>query len=213
MLQRDALGSLLRRYGSIERLDLFSCTGLDDVALAASVADGGAPMLRQIRLRRASGVGWRGLAAMVAACPKLETVDLSHCVGVGDREAAALAGLPGLKELKLDKCLKVTDVGLAKVAVGCPGLERLGIKWCLEISDVGIELLVKKCRELKELDISYLKVCDFFVRSDCLFDVLNWRKVLFLVIFLLCFSTRDLRNNRKPSGICLYSCKISCFFR
>ncbi|XP_039127389.1 LOW QUALITY PROTEIN: F-box/LRR-repeat protein 3-like [Dioscorea cayenensis subsp. rotundata] len=160
VLQRDALGSLLRRYGSIERLDLFSCAGLDDVALAASVADGGAPMLRQIRLRRASGVGWRGLAAMVAACPKLETVDLSHCVGVGDREAAALAGLPGLKELKLDKCLKVTDVGLAKVAVGCPGLERLGIKWCLEISDVGIELLVKKCRELKELDISYLKVTD-----------------------------------------------------
>ncbi|KAH7652169.1 RNI-like protein [Dioscorea alata] len=97
---------------------------------------------------------------MVAACPKLETVDLSHCVRVGDREAAALAGFAGLKELKLDKCLKVTDVGLAKVAMGCPGLERLGIKWCLEISNVGIELLVKKCWELKDLDISYLKVTD-----------------------------------------------------
>ncbi|KAM0948511.1 putative leucine-rich repeat domain superfamily [Dioscorea sansibarensis] len=160
VLRREALGSLLKRYGSVETLDLSSCVGLDDAGLAAAVADGSALMLREVRLSRAGGVGWRGLAAMAAACPKLEAVDLSHCVSVGDREAAALAGLPGLKELKLDKCLKVTDVGLARVAVGCPGLERLGIKWCLEISDVGIELLVKKCRELKDLDISYLKVTD-----------------------------------------------------
>ncbi|XP_066372349.1 uncharacterized protein [Miscanthus floridulus] len=58
---------------------------------------------------------------------------------------AALAAAAGLRELVMDKCLGVTDVGLAKVAVGCPGLEKLSVKWCREISDIGIERLAKKC--------------------------------------------------------------------
>ncbi|CAD6202486.1 unnamed protein product [Miscanthus lutarioriparius] len=43
---------------------------------------------------------------------------------------AALAAAAGLRELVMDKCLGVTDVGLAKVVVGCPGLEKLSVKWC-----------------------------------------------------------------------------------
>jgi len=71
---------------------------------------------------------------------------------------ATLAAAAGLRELVVDKCLGVTDVGLAKVAVGCPRLEKLSVKWCREISDIGIELLAKKCPELRSVDISYLKV-------------------------------------------------------
>ncbi|RLN05264.1 F-box/LRR-repeat protein 3-like [Panicum miliaceum] len=89
------------------------------------------------------------MEALVAACPRLEAVDLSHCVAAWDREMAALAAAAGLRELVMDKCLSVTDVGLAKVAVGCPGLRRLSIKWCREISDISIELLAKKCPDLK----------------------------------------------------------------
>jgi F-box/leucine-rich repeat protein 2/20 len=93
----------------------------------------------------------------VAACPRLEAVDMSHCVAAGDREMAALAAAAGLRELVMDKCLGVTDVGLAKVAVGCPGLQRLSAKWCREISDIGIELLANKCPDLRSVDMSYLK--------------------------------------------------------
>ncbi|XP_066375082.1 F-box/LRR-repeat protein 3-like [Miscanthus floridulus] len=71
---------------------------------------------------------------------------------------AALATAVGLRELVMDKCLGVTDVGLTKVAVGCPGLEKLSVKWCREIFDIGIELLAKKCPKLRSVDISYLKV-------------------------------------------------------
>ncbi|KAJ0976292.1 hypothetical protein J5N97_018257 [Dioscorea zingiberensis] len=165
VLRREALSILIRCYGAIERLDLSACAGLDDGWLAAALGGGAAPELRKVNLSRASGVRWRGLAAMVRGCPRLEAVDLSHCVGVGDLEVAALAELAGLKELRLDKCLGVSDVGLAKVAVGCPGMERLGIKWCLEISDLGIKLLVKKCRDLKALDISYLMVTNKSLHS------------------------------------------------
>ncbi|RLM58006.1 hypothetical protein C2845_PM18G12310 [Panicum miliaceum] len=78
---------------------------------------------------------------------------------------AALAAAAGLRELVMDKCLGVTDVGLAKVAVGCPGLRRLSVKWCREISDIGIELLAKKCPDLRSIDISYLKVSNESLRS------------------------------------------------
>ncbi|XP_074583447.1 F-box/LRR-repeat protein 3-like [Curcuma longa] len=167
VLRLEALAGLLCRYAAgLECLDLSACPALDDRALSAALAAGaGRWRLRSVSLSRASGVGWRGLVALVDACPRLEAVDLSHCVGVGDREAAALANAAGLRELRLDKCLGLTDVGLAKVAVGCAGLEKLGIKWCLEISDIGIDLLAKKCQDLKELDISYLKITNRSINS------------------------------------------------
>lgn len=58
----------------------------------------------------------------------------------------------------MDKCVGISDVGLAKIAVGCERLERLSLKWCMEISDLGVDLLCKKCFGLKALDVSYLKV-------------------------------------------------------
>ncbi|OEL33796.1 F-box/LRR-repeat protein 3 [Dichanthelium oligosanthes] len=167
VLRREPLPRLLRAFQALERLDLSACASLDDASLAAAVAGagGGLAGLRRVCLARASGVGWRGLEALVAACPRLEAVDLSHCIGAGDREAAALAAATGLRELRFDKCLAVTDMGLAKVAVGCPRLEKLSVKWCREISDIGIDLLAKKCPELRSLDISYLQVGNESLRS------------------------------------------------
>ncbi|KAK8448142.1 hypothetical protein SEVIR_8G232300v4 [Setaria viridis] len=166
-LRREVLPRVLRAFPALAALDLSACAGLDDASLAAALPPGAGAELgvRRVRLARASGVGWRGLEAMVAACPRLEAVDLSHCVAAGDREMAALAAAAGLRELVMDKCLGVTDVGLAKVAVGCPGLEKLSVKWCREISDIGIELLAKKCPELRSVDISYLKVSNESLRS------------------------------------------------
>jgi F-box/leucine-rich repeat protein 2/20 len=158
VLRREPLPRLLRAFPALEQLDLSACASLDDASLAAALAAADLGTVRRVCLARASGVGWRGLDALVAACPRLEAVDLSHCVGAGDREAAALAAAAGLRELNLEKCLGVTDMGLAKVAVGCPRLERLSFKWCREISDIGVDLLAKKCRDLRSLDISYLKV-------------------------------------------------------
>ncbi|KAJ6798604.1 uncharacterized protein M6B38_275040 [Iris pallida] len=157
-LRLHPLPRLLRhRYPNIDSLDLSLCASLSDSSLL-SAAPSFPPALRSIDLSRSVGISWKGLDAVVSSCPLIERVDLSHCVGFGDREAAAVANAGGLREVRLDKCLHVTDVGLAKVAVGCARLERLGIKWCMEISDIGIELLVKKCPELKLLDVSYLKL-------------------------------------------------------
>lgn len=116
-------------------------------------------------LSRSCGLGYYGLGILVKACPALEIIDFSYCCAFGDLEASAISSAGNLRDLSLGKCLGVTDVGLAKIAVGCGRLEKLSLKWCLEITDLGIDLLSKKCSNLKQLDISYLKVTNEALRS------------------------------------------------
>lgn len=142
-------------------LDFSMCPRIDDGAVSILLSHGSASWTRGVRklvLSRTTGLGYFGLEKLVRACPLLEAVDVSHCWTYGDREADALSCAVGLRELNMDKCLGVSDIGLAKIAIRCSKLERLSLKWCLEVSDMGIDLLSKKCLDLKFLDVSYLKV-------------------------------------------------------
>lgn len=169
VLRLEFLPRLLSNFSSINSLDLSVCPRIDDGAVALLLRDGrsfsSSPFppswtrrLRRLVLCRSSGLKFSGLVMLVKACPFLEIVDVSFSRGLGDMEASALSSAAGLKDLKLDTCLGITDVGLAQIAVGCQRLERLSLKWCLEITDLGIDLLSKKCLYLNHLDISYLKV-------------------------------------------------------
>ncbi|KAJ1380876.1 Leucine-rich repeat [Sesbania bispinosa] len=168
ILRIEFLLGLLQKYCNIETLDLSLCPRIDDGAVSILLSQGSLSWTRGLRrlvLSRNTGLGYTGLEMLIRACPMLEAVDVSHCWGYGDREAAALSCATRLRELNMDKCLGVTDIGLAKIAVGCSQLETLSLKWCLEISDLGIDLLCKKCLELKFLDVSYLKVTSESLRS------------------------------------------------
>ncbi|KAK7258953.1 hypothetical protein RIF29_24546 [Crotalaria pallida] len=168
ILRIEFLLLLLKKYSNIDSLDLSLCPRIDDRAVSVLLSHGSVNWtkgLRKLVLSRATGLGYVGLEQLVQACPQLEEIDVSHCWGYGDREAAALSSAARLRELNMDKCLGVTDIGLAKIVVGCSRLERLSLKWCLEISDLGIDLLCKKCLELKFLDVSYLKITSKSLRS------------------------------------------------
>lgn len=161
VLRNESLPTLLRKYRDIEVLDLSVCPRIDDYTVAfvfGSESNHWNRNLRKLVLSRATGLRSAGLEIVVKSFPNLEEIDLSYCWRLGDREAYALSCAKKLRDLKLVKCLGVTDVGLAAIAVGCVNLEKLNLKWCLEITDLGIELLSKKCTSLKVLDISYLKV-------------------------------------------------------
>lgn len=178
VLRVEFLNGLLRKYARIESLDLSVCPRIDDGTvsiLLSGASDLLTPValrvippsfdsvswtrgLRRLVLSRATGLRYSGLEQLVRACPMLESIDVSYCQGFGDKEAAAISTAVGLRELKMDKCLGLTDVGLAKIAIGCSRLEKLSLKWCLEIGDLGVDLLCKKCFCLKFLDLSYLKV-------------------------------------------------------
>ncbi|KAE9448192.1 hypothetical protein C3L33_19910, partial [Rhododendron williamsianum] len=142
ILRPEFLPGLLRKYPKLETLDLSVCPRVDDATVSALLSRGrrGEWMrgIKRLVLSRAAGLRSGGLEVLVRACPGLEAVDVSYCCGFGDREAAALSGAAGLRDVRMDKCLDLSDVGLAKVAVGCGRLERLSLKWCLEISDLGV---------------------------------------------------------------------------
>lgn len=177
VLRVEFLPSLLRKSPGIQSLDLSVCSRIDDGTISLLMASGSglgsdsliwancARGLKSLVLSRATGLSFSGLEALVNACPLLEKVDVSYCCGFGDQEAAALSFAAELRVLKMDKCLNVSDMGLAKIAVRCGKLEQLSLKWCLEITDLGIGLLCKKCIGLKSLDISYLKVTNESLRS------------------------------------------------
>ncbi|XP_028779543.1 F-box/LRR-repeat protein 3-like isoform X2 [Neltuma alba] len=168
ILRIEFLLGLLRKYCNIEALDLSVCPRIDDGAVSVLLSHGSLNWtkgLRRLVLCRATGLGYRGLELLIRACPLLEAIDVSHCWGFGDREAAVLSYATRLTELKMDKCLGVTDVGLARIAVDCSNLKSLSLKWCFEISDLGIDLLCKKCLVLEMLDISYLKLTSESLKS------------------------------------------------
>ena len=112
----------------LSSLDLSVCVCLDDASLAATLPEEPPLSVRQVRLTRASCVGWCGLEALMVVCPRLEAVDLSHCIAADDREMTALTTAAGLMELIIASASPM--VGLENVVVRCPERQRLNHKWC-----------------------------------------------------------------------------------
>ncbi|KAK1370721.1 F-box/LRR-repeat protein 3 [Heracleum sosnowskyi] len=171
LLRLEFLPNLLNNYTSVDTLDLSVCPRIDDRNVTA-LLDGNTSIdlswtgrLKRLVLSRSVGLRWAGLELLVGSCTRLESLDLSSCVGFGDREAAVVSTVVGLKEVKMDRCFRVSDVGLAKIVVGCENLQKLSLKWCDEISDIGIDFLSKKCVFLKHLDISYIKITGESIQS------------------------------------------------
>ncbi|KGN66042.1 F-box/LRR-repeat protein 3 isoform X1 [Cucumis sativus] len=160
----EFLLSLIAKFENIDELDLSVCSRINDGTVSIFVGFASSS-LRRLILRRSAGLSYIGLEKVTSHCTGLEMVDMSYSWRFGDREAAAVSNCEGLKEVRLDKCLGVTDVGLARIVVGCGRLERLSLKWCLQVSDLGLELLCKKCFNLRFLDLSYLKVTNESLRS------------------------------------------------
>ncbi|GAA0141599.1 hypothetical protein LIER_35418 [Lithospermum erythrorhizon] len=167
VLRPEFLPGLLTKFTKIQSLDVSACAHFNNstVSILLSYNMNWVLRLKSINLSRSPGLTYIGLEMLVRECLVLENVDVSYCVDFGDREAAALSFCCRLKELKIDRCLGVSDVGLAKIAVGCKNLESVSLKWCFEITDLGIDLLCNKCLDLKNLDISYMKVTNEALRS------------------------------------------------
>ncbi|CAH8324579.1 unnamed protein product [Eruca vesicaria subsp. sativa] len=175
ILRVEFLPVLLSKYPNLTSLDLSVCPKLDDDVVSRLALDDtvSTSRLKSLNLSRATAVRARGLETLARLCHALERVDVSHCWGFGDREAAGISVAAGLRELKMDKCLSLSDVGLARIVLGCSNLNKISLKWCMEISDLGIDLLCKKCKDLTSLDVSYLKITNDSIRSIALLPKLE----------------------------------------
>jgi hypothetical protein len=71
---------------------------------------------------------------------------------VDDDVVRAAANLPELRELRMSFS-QVTDAGIAALAAGVPRLRVLVIDECLKLTDAALMLVADGCRELQLLSV------------------------------------------------------------
>lgn len=92
-------------------------------------------------------------------CPNIVTLNLNHCIDIGDTAIMAVArGCPDLVYLNLTCCHKITDESVVAVANMCPKLETLILGECYPITDNSIVQVARKLPKLKYLNVVW---CDF----------------------------------------------------
>ncbi|KAM7278494.1 hypothetical protein ACFE04_005628 [Oxalis oulophora] len=175
ILRVQFLLSLLRSHPNLLSLDLSLCAHIVDATIPFILRQLGRDSLslKTLNLSRSTGLTHSGLEILMRACVDLQRLDVSHCRGYGDREAAAISFASELRELTMDKCLGISDVGLARIVISCYKLEKLSLRWCMRISDLVIHLLCNKCPQLNCLDFSYSKVTSESLRSVALLSNLE----------------------------------------
>ncbi|KAK6915626.1 Leucine-rich repeat [Dillenia turbinata] len=126
LLRLEFANSLLHKFSQINALDLSTCPRIDDATISSilltsrfSNSLSWTLNIKKLVLSNATGLRSKGLELLMRFCINLEAIDVSDCWEFGDLEACALACGLGLREVRMDKCVKVTDVGLARIVVGC----------------------------------------------------------------------------------------------
>ncbi|CAM9651493.1 unnamed protein product [Lampetra fluviatilis] len=129
-------------------LRLHSCWEVTDRGVATLAR--GLPALTHLSLSGCSKLTDEGVE-MVVACPPagvagaagsgLLALDLSWCPRITDAALEAIAcELHRLQELVLDRCVRVTDLGLGYLST-MPSLRSLNLRWCCQIQDFGLQHL------------------------------------------------------------------------
>ena len=122
----DPLFSRLTACVRLERLTLFGCSAVSDIALEN----------------------------VLKACPNLVALDLTGVTETTDLSITTLAATaPRLQGINLGNCKKVTDVGIIALALSCPNLRRIKLSGLELLSDAPVSALAKNCPLLLELDL------------------------------------------------------------
>ena len=103
------------------------------------------------------------------AASLLTSLDLSRCSqGVGDEALAAVErALPHLRVLRLTRCKRVSDAGIARVAAGCTELAELDLELCCSLTDQSLTSLAagQSVGRLSSLNLSGCGISDAGVET------------------------------------------------
>lgn len=127
---------------------------VDDLVLSALAKSS----LSQLSLQRCSGASNAGLSALIAACRRLNSLDLSMTPVADDTVAVIAQHAPDLRRLALRKCAKLKGEA-ALIAVAQNGtLTHLDVGLCRGVTGaLLIELAACCTASLLELDISFCR--------------------------------------------------------
>lgn len=145
----DRVVMSLMELENLRELDLSDCTKVHSEALKGLTELRG---LQKLELRNLPELAD---GAMLYLPVSVRILDLTDCDRIGDGAMRLLAQrLPGLRELRVDRCHGVTDAGLAEVLGACR-LQVLTLSLCLNVQPALFEKLLSE-DTLTELDVSGL---------------------------------------------------------
>lgn len=90
----------------------------------------------------------------IGALTSLRNLDLSSCLQLTDIGLRGSIKFCELKVLKMNCLHGLTDAGLIDIANNNPGLEELQLQQCARLTDLAIDVVTSRCQRLTHLDIS-----------------------------------------------------------
>eukprot|EP00037_Helgoeca_nana_P014873 m.139632 g.139632 ORF g.139632 m.139632 type:complete len:885 (+) comp22752_c0_seq23:250-2904(+) len=119
------------------------------------------PNLRELSLKkvRASGdfeIGDDEVGVLVAASTGLRSLRLETAVSLTDRSLRTIAvkAGPTLRRLELPGNAWITNDGIVQLLEHCRGLTVLSLSACTQLSDVGVEAIARCCPDMTTLNIA-----------------------------------------------------------
>lgn len=112
--------------------------------------------LRKLSLAKVHGVSEYAVRMIprTECAATLESVDLSWCSGATDKSVVEFSRCPGLRELRLSNCKKVSRRSVRILAVRCPRLEVLDLNCISGLRDSVLSYIGQNCPFLRELNIA-----------------------------------------------------------
>ncbi|KAJ1452527.1 hypothetical protein M885DRAFT_589059 [Pelagophyceae sp. CCMP2097] len=153
-----ALAALVSGCGSsLRHLDVSHCALLTDADCGALAKH--CPQLKALSLADCRQTGDEACVVIAGACAGLEVLDLSRTElphRVSDVALLAVAEGCGkaLRELNLQGCACVTDVGVSWLAIQAGAtLEILNLRGCVKVTNAGCRALADHCHALRKVDL------------------------------------------------------------
>ena len=92
------------------------------------------------------------VAAVVAKCTQLSSLNLWCCEKISDAAVVAVASeCKQLKSLNLGFCSNITDEAVKAVASECKQLTTLDLSWCSNVTDEAVMAVALGCKQLTSL--------------------------------------------------------------
>ncbi|KAI9251240.1 hypothetical protein BY458DRAFT_444312 [Sporodiniella umbellata] len=195
----DSHLSSLAHCSRIRRLTLAGCYQLTDAGLCQliDVRTGIGPQLLSLDLSDVLNLTDKTLLTIAIHCPKLQALNLGMTAPhfeISDRGVETLAySCTGLKRIKLNYCVTITERSSIALATHCPSLIEIDLTGC-GVTDQALYTIFQRCRELRELRLNQCDAAESLLTDSALTHSLlspNYYEQLRLVDFTGVTSVTD----------------------